>query len=77
MFLRQGLGLTGIGLVVGFAAAIALGRSLSSLLFGVGPMDIVAYVASLSVTVAAATLASYVPARRAVTIDPMATLKAE
>jgi ABC-type antimicrobial peptide transport system permease subunit len=77
MFLRQELALAGIGLVIGFAAAIALARSLSSLLFGVGPMDVVAYVAALGVTVAAAALASYVPARRAATIDPMATLKAE
>jgi predicted permease len=77
MFLRQGLALTGVGLVVGVVAAIAVGRLLSSLLFGVGPMDVVAYAAALGVTVAAAALASYVPARRAATIDPMETLRAE
>jgi putative ABC transport system permease protein len=77
MFLRQGLALTGVGLVVGVVTAVALGRWMSSLLFGVGPFDSVAYTAALGTTVAAAALASYVPARRAAAIDPIETLKAE
>ena len=77
MFLRQGLALTGVGLVVGVVAAIALGRWMSSLLFGVGPFDPMAYTAALGVTMAAAALASYVPARRAAAIDPIETLRAE
>jgi ABC-type antimicrobial peptide transport system permease subunit len=77
MFLRQGLALTGVGLVVGMVAAIAFGRWMSSLLFGVGPFDAVAYVTALGVSVLAAALASYVPARRAATIDPIETLRAE
>jgi putative ABC transport system permease protein len=77
MFLLHGLMLSGVGAAVGLVAAIALGRSMSSLLFGVGPTDVVAYVAALGVTVAAAALASYVPARRAATIDPVETLKME
>ena len=47
MFLRQGFALTGVGLVVGIVAAIALGRWMSSLLFGVGPLDPVTYVAAV------------------------------
>jgi predicted permease len=77
MFLRQGLVLTGVGVVVGLVAAAALGRLMSSLLFGVSPMDPAAYVAAIGVTMAAAALASYVPARRAAAIDPMETLRAE
>jgi predicted permease len=77
MFLRQGLALTGVGLAVGVVAAVALGRWMSSLLFGVGPLDPLTYVAALAVTMAAAALASYVPARRAATIDPIETLRAE
>jgi predicted permease len=77
MFLRQGLALTGVGLVVGVVAAIALGRGMASLLFGVGPFDPMAYLAALAVTIAAAALASYVPARRAAAIDPIETLKTE
>jgi ABC-type lipoprotein release transport system permease subunit len=56
---------------------MALGRLMSSVLFGIGPMDPVAYVAALVVTVAAAALASYLPARRAAMIDPIETLRAE
>ncbi|HEU4617447.1 MAG TPA: ABC transporter permease [Gammaproteobacteria bacterium] len=77
MFLLQGLALCGVGALAGLASAAALGRSMSSLLFGVGPMDPAAYAAALAVTVAAAALAAYLPARRAAKVDPVETLKAE
>jgi predicted permease len=77
MFLLHGLALSGAGAAAGLVAALALGRVMSSLLFGIGPMDPVAYAAALGITVAAAALASYIPARRAATIDPMLTMKAE
>ncbi|HET7923513.1 MAG TPA: FtsX-like permease family protein, partial [Rhodanobacteraceae bacterium] len=77
MFLLQGLVLSTLGAVAGLAAAMVLGRLMSSLLFGVGPLDPLAYVAALVATIAAATLASYVPAKRAAKIDPMNTLRAD
>jgi predicted permease len=77
MFLLHGLALSAAGAAVGLVAAMALGRLMSSLLYGVGPMDAVAYVAAVAVTIAAAALASYLPARRAAAIDPIETLKAE
>jgi ABC-type antimicrobial peptide transport system permease subunit len=77
MFLLRGLALSTVGAVAGLIAAGVLGRLMSSLLFGVGPLDPVAYVAALAATITAATLASYVPARRAAKIDPMNTLRAE
>jgi predicted permease len=77
MFLLHGLVLSGAGAAVGLVAAVALGRVMSSLLFGIGPTDLVAYVAALAVTVVAASLASYIPARRAAAIDPMVTMKVE
>ena len=77
MFLWHGLALTGIGVAAGLIAAMALGRLISSLLFGIGPMDPAAYVAALVLTIAAASVASYVPASRAASIDPMRTLKME
>ena len=77
MFLWQGLLLTGMGAAVGLAAAAGLARSMSSLLFGVGSLDVAAYAGALGVTLAAAALASYLPARRAASIDPMETLRAE
>ena len=77
MFLRHGLALTAVGVVVGLVGAAALGRAMSSLLFGVEPMDPAAYVAAIGIIVAAAALATYLPARRAARIDPIETLKAE
>jgi predicted permease len=77
MFLLHGLALSALGAGLGLVAALALGRLMSSLLFRVGPMDPAAYVAAVVVTIAAAALASYVPARRAAKIDPIETLRAE
>ena len=77
MFLLHGLALSGVGSVVGVVAALALGRFMSSLLYGIGPADPMTYAAALGVTIAAAALASYVPARRAANIDPTETLRAE
>jgi predicted permease len=77
MFLLQGLTLSGVGVVVGLVVAAALSRSLSSLLFGVEPLDPAAYFIAIGVILAAAALATYLPARRAAMIDPMETLRAE
>jgi predicted permease len=77
MFLRQGLVLSAAGVAIGLVAAFAVTRFLSSLLFGIGPTDVVTYAAAIVVILAAAGLASYLPARRASAIDPVVTLKAE
>jgi predicted permease len=77
MFVRHGLLLTGIGVVCGIAAAIAVTRLMSALLFQISPVDPVTYVAVPVVVVAAALLASYVPARRATVIDPVDALRVE
>jgi putative ABC transport system permease protein len=77
MFLLHGLTLSGVGVVVGLVVAAALGRSMSSLLFGIEPMDPAAYIGAIVVILVAAALASYLPARRAAAISPMETLKNE
>ncbi len=77
MFLMHGLALSGLGATIGLAVSLALGQSMSSLLFGVAPLDPTAYLAAIGVIFVAAALASYVPARRAANIDPVETLKAE
>jgi ABC-type antimicrobial peptide transport system permease subunit len=77
MFLLHGLALSGVGAVVGLVTAMGLGRLMSSLLFGIGPMDPVAYGAALGITITASALASYLPARRAAAISPSETLKNE
>ena len=77
MFVLHGLRLTGIGVACGLAASIALMRLLSSLLFGVSPMDPLTYAAVAAGLAAAAALASYLPARRATAVDPVEALRAE
>jgi predicted permease len=77
MFMRYALGLTGIGVAVGIAVAASLSRLMSSLLFGIAPMDPLTYAAVPLVLLTAALLASYLPARRAAAVDPVETLKAE
>ena len=77
MFLQHGLVLTAIGVVFGLAAAAVLMRLMSSLLFNVRPVDPVTYTAVSAGLMATALLASYLPSRRAATIDPVDALRAE
>jgi ABC-type antimicrobial peptide transport system permease subunit len=77
MFVHRGMILAGIGIVLGTVVAAGLTRLMSSLLFGVTPLDAATFVAAAAFLAMAALLASYVPARRAATIDPMETLRAE
>ena len=77
MFVYRGMILSGFGIVFGAVAAAGLTRSMSSLLFGVTPLDVVTFVAAAAFLAVTALLASYMPARRAATIDAMETLRAE
>jgi predicted permease len=77
MFVRQGLLLTALGVVCGLAAAIAAMRLMSSLLFHVSTVDPLTYAVATVGLVAAALLASYVPSRRARSVDPVVALRAE
>jgi hypothetical protein len=77
MFVVHGLTLSAVGIVVGLVAAAALGRAMSSLLFGIEPIDPVAYAAAMVVILAATAIATYLPARRAAKIDSVETLRAE
>jgi len=77
MFVRHGLLLTGVGVGCGLMGAVLLMRLMSSLLFHVNPVDPVTY-GTVSLGLAAtAWLASYLPSRRAATIDPVDALRAE
>jgi len=77
MFIFSGLTLAGIGVAIGLGAAVGLMRLMKSLLFGISPLDPLTYVAVPLVLVAAAVLASYLPARRAAAVDPVEALRAE
>jgi putative ABC transport system permease protein len=75
LVLAQGLLLTLIGLGVGVVMAAFFARSLAGLLFGVQPMDPAAFAAALAVLGIVATIAIWVPARRAVGVDPILAIR--
>ncbi|HZO85928.1 MAG TPA: ABC transporter permease, partial [Verrucomicrobiae bacterium] len=77
LFVRKGLILACAGGVIGLASAAGLSRWISTLLFGVAPLDAVTYGVSGAVVLAVAVCASYVPARRAASVDPMEALRSE
>jgi predicted permease len=77
MFVRYAFAVAAIGIALGLGGAAAFSRFLSSLLFGVPPLDLTTYLAVIGVLLAAVLLAAYLPARRAAKLDPMETLRAE
>jgi ABC-type antimicrobial peptide transport system permease subunit len=77
MFVRHGLLLAGIGVVIGIGAAMGLAGLMASLVFGIRPLDPTTYVAVPLVLLMAALTASYVPARRVTAVDPVEALRAE
>ncbi|MGA7412336.1 MAG: ABC transporter permease [Bryobacteraceae bacterium] len=77
VFVRHGLGLCAVGIVIGLGAAALLARVMKSLLFGVPPVDPVTF-AAVPVTLLLATFAAcYLPARRASAVDPADCMRAE
>jgi putative ABC transport system permease protein len=77
MVLRQGVALALTGAVIGLAISFVLARVIVSLLFDVKPTDLVTFSVATLVLLAAAILASYVPARRATRVDPLVALRYE
>jgi len=77
MFVRSAMVLTAVGTVVGLGASAALMHLLRTLLFGISPLDPATFIAVPAALVAAAALASYLPARRTSAIDPVEALRAE
>jgi putative ABC transport system permease protein len=69
--------LTAVGLMIGVAAAIAATRLLSTLLFGISPLDPRTFVAVAALLAAVAMFASYMPTRRAAAVDPLVALREE
>jgi putative ABC transport system permease protein len=77
LIVGQGMRPIFIGIGVGLAGALALSRFVSSLLFGVKPVDPVTYGAVTLLVIAAALLSCYVPALRALRVDPVSALRQE
>ncbi len=77
LFVGQGMVLAAIGIVLGLAGAAGLARWMKALLFGVAPLDPLTYVAVPAVLAIAVAAASYIPARRAIRVDPTVALRAD
>lgn len=77
MIVRQGTGAIGAGLVTGLVAALAFGRFMDSILFGVPSTDLATYAAVAILLAVLSAAAMWVPARRAAGLDPVSALRAE
>jgi len=77
LVVRQGMTRVAIGILLGLALSVALGRYLASELYGVTPLDPPTFIIGPLCLVAAAILANVIPARRATVVDPVETLRAE
>ena len=77
MIFRQSFTLVLFGVVVGILASIGLTRLLRTMLYGVQATDVVTYGSVIGLLIVAAALASYIPARRAMKVDPMVALRYE
>jgi ABC-type antimicrobial peptide transport system permease subunit len=75
--IREGLVLAAIGIGLGLAGAHIVGRALSAFLFGVGSSDPLTFALVAVLMLAVAFLATYVPSRRALKVDPVTALRAE
>src|SRR5208282_5415421 len=75
LVLSEGLRLAGIGIVVGCCISLGVTRLMSGLLYGVRPRDPITFATSSAVVILIALVASYIPARRAMRVDPMVALR--
>jgi ABC-type antimicrobial peptide transport system permease subunit len=77
LVLRQSIALTGVGVALGLIAAMFATRALQGMLFGLASFDVVTFAGVSLLFGAVATLAAYMPARRASNVDPLVALRYE
>jgi putative ABC transport system permease protein len=75
MVLKDGARMTLAGIVLGLVGALGLTRLMGSMLYGIKPTDPLTFISVAAVLAAIAMLACYVPARRAMKVDPMEALR--
>jgi ABC-type antimicrobial peptide transport system permease subunit len=77
LIVKQGMGLTLIGAMIGLMLAVGVTRLLTSLLYGVTPTDPTTFAGVVLFVIGVAVIACYLPARRATKVDPMMALRRE
>jgi ABC-type antimicrobial peptide transport system permease subunit len=77
MVLWQGARLAAIGGAIGVALSLGVTHLLSSLLFGISPLDPVTYLSTLGILAVVSLAATFAPARRAASVDPIVALRSE
>jgi putative ABC transport system permease protein len=77
LIVREGLRLAALGITIGLVLSVAAGRLIAGWLFNVSPLDGATFAGMSALFLAVATVASYLPARRAASVDPVAALRAE
>jgi len=77
LIVRDGMKLAAIGTAIGLVTAIVLARVMSSVLFGLGPTDILTFITVSLAALVVALVACYIPARRATKVDPLVALRNE
>ena len=77
LVIGEGLRLTAVGLGAGVLMALAASRAISALLYGIAPTDGATFATVIGTLAAVAVMASYLPARRAMRVNPIETLRSE
>jgi putative ABC transport system permease protein len=77
LVVRQGMTLTGLGVVIGLSGAVAASQAIVTLLFGVSRLDPITYLGVIALLVGVSVIACWVPARRATKVDPLVALRYE
>jgi putative ABC transport system permease protein len=77
LVMRQGMTLTGLGVLIGLSGALVASQAIVALLFGVSRLDPITYLVVIALLVVVSVIACWVPAWRAARVDPSITLRAE
>jgi putative ABC transport system permease protein len=77
LVVRQGMTLTGLGILIGLSGAVAASQAIVTLLFGVSRLDPITYLGVIAVLVGVSAIACWLPARRATKVDPLVALRYE
>ena len=77
MVLGEAAVLFGLGMILGLGVALLLARAMRTLLYGIGPVDPPTYVGATAVLAVVMFIAAYVPARRAMRVNPVSALRSE